>query len=120
MRKLVAIEGISMIDGRFIVPGALEPADRAYIPVMQMNDDAPIGNAVEFQRNKLPEGGYGISFEMHFRTDVDLELVEDCTASIYITPLESEIGKNGELLIKKGIIRQVTLISDGYWPWRVR
>lgn len=120
MRKLVAIEGISTIDGRFIVPGALEPADRAYIPVTQLGDITPIGNATDFQRNKQPEGGYGISFEMHFRDDVNLEEVEDYSATIFLTPLESETGRMGKLIIKRAIIREVILVSSGYWPWRVR
>jgi hypothetical protein len=111
----VAIEGVSAIDGRFIVPGALVPDDRAHIPVM--HGENIVGYAARFKRDRRPQGGLDISFEFHMMNAQTGLMAKTQNATIFCTNLETSPGRNGALVIHKAVIREIQICGD-YWAWR--
>lgn len=113
MRKVVAIEGKKTIDGRLLLPGSLESADRAFIPVMVLAGEAIIGTARDFERNEeTGELSYEIKLlDRHYREDL-----ERMNFHLFISPFESEMREDGTMAVISGLIRSVSL-SEGDWAW---
>lgn len=121
MRKVVAIEGKPMLNGRLLLNGSLEPA-KDVIPVtcwMAWSDPAGdvVGRATDFQRDS--ETGR-ISFEIEFSprfTATEREMMEKMDASVYCRPFKGVGGKRSDRVITKATVLSINLDRMN-WGWR--